>query len=72
MIKFNTVLSLIIMIISLWGFMAAVLLSNMEPLTASVKGIKTNILIISLILFFLASGILLVEFFRFSNVKPLI
>ena len=71
MIKFNTVLSLIIMIISLWGFMAAVLLSNMEPLTASVKGIKTNILIISLILFFLASGILLVEFFRFSNVNAI-
>jgi len=59
------------MIISLWGFMAAVLLSNMEPLTASVKGIKTNILIISLILFFLASGILLVEFFRFSNVNAI-
>ena len=71
MIKFNTVFNLIIMIISLWGLMAAVFLSNMEPLTNSARNIKIKILIISIILFFLASGILLFEYFRFSNVNAI-
>lgn len=70
-IGFSSVLSLTIMTISLWGLMAAVFLSNMEHLTDSVRSIKIKILIISLILFFLASGIFLFEYFRFINASAI-
>lgn len=69
MLKFNIILSVIFMVISLWGFMAVVFLSNMEPLAGSVKNIKIKVLIASITLFILSLGIILFEYFRFLRVS---